>query len=212
MSQRIFVFGASGHAKVVIDAIEIQGLYQIAFLVDDNPLLKGSVFHGYTVIGGKTELGAARDNIRAGIVAIGANQARNSVAGWLTENGFELVTAIHPSSQLARGVTIGDGTVVMAGAVINPDVSIGKNTIINTRASIDHDCCIGDGTHIAPGATLCGTVSIGTHTFVGAGATIIPNLTIGSNVVIGAGSVVIRNIADGVTVVGNPAQPLHHHG
>jgi len=138
--EKIFVFGASGHAKVVIDIIERQGLYEIAFLADDDPALKGKEIYNYQVIGGKPELLAT--DIRQGIVAIGSNRARGSVTTWLKANGFELVTVLHPSAQLARGVNIGNGTVVMAGAVINSDTSIGNDVIVNTRASIDHDCVI----------------------------------------------------------------------
>lgn len=206
MKEQIFVFGASGHAKVVIDIIEKQGLYEIAFLVDDDPVLKDTDFYGYHVIGGKQELLDTRDQISGGIVAIGSNRARIAVAQWLSENGYDLVSVVHPSAQLARGTIIGSGTVVMAGAVINSDTSIGNNVIINTKASIDHDCIIGDGVHIAPGVILCGTINIGAGTFVCAGATIIPNLTIGSSVIVGAGSTVIRDVPDNVTVVGSPAK------
>lgn len=208
MKEKIFVFGASGHAKVVIDIIERQGLYDIVFLVDDDPSLKGTEFYGYHVIGGKMELLEVRDQVCGVVIAIGSNRARISVAKWLIDNHFDLVSAIHPSAQLGRGVTVDVGTVIMAGVVINSDSRVGRNVIVNTRVSIDHDCIVGDGVHIAPGTTLCGTVGIGEGTFVCAGATVIPNLTIGNNVVIGAGSVVIRNVPDNVTVVGSPSRVL----
>lgn len=204
--ERIFVYGAGGHAKVVIDIIEREGRYEVAFLVDDDPALKGSEVYGYPVIGGKEALPARREEVCGGIVAIGSNSARMKVAEWLTDNTFRLVTAVHPSAQLARGVTVGQGSVIMAGAVINPDTQISDNVIINTRASIDHDCQVGDGVHIAPGAVLCGTVSVGEGSFVCAGATIAPNLKIGEHAIIGAGSTVIRDVPDGVTVVGSPAR------
>lgn len=205
---KIFVFGASGHAKVVIDIIEQQGVFEIAALVDDNALLKGTSVYGYIVRGGKAELLALQESqgLSKGIVAIGSNAARCAVSSWLISNGFGLVRAIHPSAQLARGVKIGAGTVVMAGAVINSDAFIGSNVIINSRTSIDHDCIIGDDTHIAPGVTLCGTVTVGEGTFICAGATVIPNLTIGANVVVGAGATVIRDVPDNVVVVGTPAR------
>lgn len=204
---RIFVFGASGHAKVVIDIIEKQGLYQVAYLADDDASLKGSEVYGCRVIGGKQEL--LSGDIRKGIVAIGSNKARRSVAAWLIENGFELVSAIHPSAQIGRGVDIGSNSVVMAGAVINSDSSIGNDVIINTRASVDHDCRIGNCVHIAPGSILCGTVTVGAGSFICAGTTIIPNLTVGINVIAGAGSTIIRDIPDNVTVVGSPAKHLN---
>lgn len=204
IKEKIFVFGASGHAKVVIDIIEHQGLYDIAFLVDDDLSLKGTEVYGYPVIGGKQEL--LGNSVQHGIVAIGSNNARRAVAIWLVDNNFKLITAIHPAAQIARGVSIGNNSVIMAGAIINSDCTIGNDVIINTKASVDHDCIIADGVHIAPGATLCGTVSIGIGSFVCAGSTIIPNLTIGDNVVVGAGSTVIRNLPDNVTAVGSPAK------
>lgn len=208
MKDKIFVFGASGHAKVVIDSIEKQGHYDIAFLIDDNPALKNCYFYGYPVIGGKAELLDLTECPSYCVVAIGNNRARCTVASWLMMKGFELAAVVHPSAQVGRGTTIGGGTVVMAGAVVNSDTLIGRNVIINTRASVDHDCKIGDGVHLAPGSTLCGTVVIGEGTFVCAGATILPNLTIGKDVVIGAGSTVIRGVTQGVTVAGVPAREL----
>lgn len=201
---KIFIFGASGHAKVVIDIIERQGLYDIAFLIDDDPILKGNEVYGYSVLGGKAELVTRRDAVIGGVVAIGSNTARAKVAAWLVEKGFPLVSVIHPSAQIARGCLLGDGTVVMAGAIVNSDTRIGDNVIVNTCASVDHDCIIDNSVHIAPGATLCGAVTIGQGTFVCAGATIIPNLKIGRNVTVGAGSTVLRDVPDGVTVVGCP--------
>lgn len=203
---KIFVYGASGHAKVVIDVIEQQGLYEVAFLADDNPALKDTELYGYRVIGGKPELLAS--GISKGVVAIGSNRARAVVSEWLVANGFDLLTAVHPRASVGRGVTIGEGTVVMAGAVINSDTTIGRNAIINTRASIDHDCTIGDNVHIAPGSVLCGTVTVGECSFVCAGTTIIPNLNIGKFVIVGAGSTVIRDVPDSMTVAGTPAREL----
>jgi sugar O-acyltransferase (sialic acid O-acetyltransferase NeuD family) len=204
--EKIFVFGASGHAKVVIDIIERQGLYDIAFLVDDDASLRNCEIYGYRVIGGKCELLESRDLVCGGIVAIGGNMVRRAVADWLSENKFDLVSTVHPSAQLGRGVVVDDGTVVMAGVIVNSDTSIGKNVIINSRASVDHDCTIGDYVHIAPGATLCGKVSVGAGSFICAGATIVPNLAIGSKVIVGAGSTVIRDLPDNVTAVGSPAK------
>jgi sugar O-acyltransferase (sialic acid O-acetyltransferase NeuD family) len=206
--ERIFIFGAGGHAKVVIDIVERQGLHEVAFLVDDDPALRGTEFYGYPCIGGKDDLQRLPDAPQNCIVAIGSNRARAAVAGWLAAKGFRLATAVHPAAQIGRGVTIGAGSVVMAGAVINSDARVGENVIINTKASIDHDCVIGDAVHIAPGCTLCGTVTVGAGSFICAGATIIPNLTIGREVTVGAGSTVLRDVGDGILLVGTPARPL----
>lgn len=206
--EEIFVFGAGGHAKVVIDIIEKQDDYSIAFLFDDDPALKGRTIYGYKVNGDSSDLVEVCRSmgISKGIVAIGNNKARLGIAEKLEQDGFFLITAIHPSSIIGRGATIGIGSVVMAGVVVNSDTKIGENVIINTKASVDHDCQIDDGVHIAPGATICGEVNVGTGTFVGAGAVIIHCCSVGKVVMIGSGSVVIADVPDGVKVVGVPAK------
>ncbi|MFZ2491242.1 MAG: acetyltransferase [Thermoanaerobaculia bacterium] len=206
--ERIFVFGASGHGKVVIDTLEQQGTYDIAFVADDDPSRSAASFFGYPLAGGRDAMVAmARSaGVRRGIVAIGSNRARRTVAEWLAAAGFGFVAAIHPAAVVGRGVTVGAGSLVVGGAVINPDTRIGLHTIINTASTVDHDCAVGDFVHVAPGAHLCGGVNVGDEVFVCAGATIIPNITVGDGAVIGAGSTVLTNVARATTVVGTPAR------
>ena len=203
----VFVFGASGHAKVVIDAIERAGAVKIGLLCDDAKEKRGTTLMGYRV-GDREELLARRAETRAGVVAIGDNTARALVTQWLLENGCALIMVVHPAAVIAREVTIGNGTVIMAGCVINTGTRIGRNVIVNTGATVDHDCDIGDGVHIGPGAHICGHVSIGSNAFVGAGTTVIPGVRIGSSVIIGAGSTVLDDIADGARARGTPCRPL----
>ncbi len=209
-ARKIIIFGASGHAKVVIDVVEKQGAARIEFLADDNVELHGQEFYGYRVMGGRRELQARLSC--AGmecLIAIGNNRIRAELTSWIEAHGFRLATpSIHPSAQLARGTTIAAGSVLMAGTVLNADTAIGRNVIVNTGATIDHDCRIDDNVHIAPGATLCGNIAVGSGSFVGAGAVIHPNITLGSNVVVGAGATVLRDVPDGKTVVGTPARIL----
>lgn len=205
--QTVFVYGASGHAKVLIDTIEKQGQFQVLGLLDDNLALKGVDVYGYKVIGGKEEISSQDCSLC--LVAIGDNRIRHEVACWLQSAGICLPDAIvHPSASLARGVSVGAGSVIVAGCVVNSDTTIGSNTIINTGATIDHDCRIGDSVHVSPGVTVCGGVSVGDLTLIGAGAIIHPNVKIGKNAVVGAGATVLNNVADGALVVGTPAEAV----
>ena len=113
--QDLLVYGASGHAKVVIDILEKLDRYRIACLIDDDADLKGQTVYGYQVFGGKQDIDA--QPCRLCLVAIGDNQIRAEVVSWLTSNGFSLADAVmHPSVQLARGASVEPGSVVMAGA------------------------------------------------------------------------------------------------
>jgi sugar O-acyltransferase (sialic acid O-acetyltransferase NeuD family) len=205
---RVFVFGASGHAKVVIDAIERGGRYDVAFLCDDAPEKHGSKVMGYTIARGREELLARRNETSLGIVAIGANAVRLQIAQWLAGHGCRFLTAVHPQAVIAREVEIAEGTVVMAGCIVNSGARIGAHAIVNTGASVDHDCALAEGVHIGPGAHLCGHVSIGAGTLIGAGTTIVPSVRVGANAVVGAGSTVLADVPDGARVGGTPCRPL----
>lgn len=205
----IALFGASGHAKVILDILEKSGDAEIAGLFDDSEAKRGMSLLGYPVLGGRDELlehARRRPGLEV-IISIGIIHIRMTLAGWFRERGIAFGTAVHPSAAIGRGVVIGEGTVVMATAVVNPDARIGEHVIVNTGATVDHDCVIGHGVHLAPGVTVCGGVTIGHDTLVGVGARVLPNLKIGNTVIIGGGAVVTTHVADGVTVIGCPAKP-----
>jgi len=209
VKQELIVFGAGGHAKVVIDLIERQGHYAIAGVFDDDLTRKGERFFGYQVLGTRADLPAhSSATPRRAIVTIGDNAARAAVAAYLDQRDWRFVNAIHPRASISRGATIEPGSVVMAGCVVNADAYLGAHVILNTGATVDHDCRIEDAVHIAPGCHLCGGVSVGRGSLIGAGSTVTPGVRIGERVIVGAGSTVLRDVADGARISGVPARPL----
>lgn len=191
----INLFGASGHAKVIMDILESQG-DSVGVLYDDSPHC--SDIHGHRVIeASKTEV------VGPLIVSVGHNLSRAEIA---SRYKTEYARAVHKNAIVSETAEIGNGTVVMQGAIIQADATVGNHCIINTGASVDHECKIGDFVHISPHATLCGNVSVGEGSWVGAGATVIPGIKIGRRCTIGAGSVVVRDIPDGATAYGNPCK------
>ena len=209
VKENLLVYGAGGHAKVVIDIIEQQGSYDIAGLADDEVKRKGSRFFGYPVLGTRADLpNLHAAGLHLAIIAIGDNAGRAAIADLLARQGWQFATAVHPRACVGRGAEIAPGCVVMAGCVINADARVGAHAIINTGATIDHDCRIADHVHIAPGCHLCGGVSVGQQSFLGAGTTVTPGVTIGSKAIVGAGSAVIRDVDDEARVSGVPARPL----
>lgn len=189
----MYLFGASGHAKVIIDILSASNV-KIDALLDDNESI--TELQGYRVLHGVTDVSPI-------IVSIGDNAIRKKVVKKLTS---KFGNAIHPTAIISPKATIDEGTVVMHGAIVQSDVKIGKHCIINTGASIDHECIVGDFSHISPHATLCGNVSVGEGTWIGAGAVVIPGIKIGAWSVIGAGAVVIRDVEPKTVVAGVPAK------
>lgn len=194
----INLFGASGHAKVVMDCIMAQGNV-VGCLYDDNP--NCIEIHGKTVF-------KASDNIVSGplIITIGNCEIRKLVVK--RYGNLKFATVIHPSAIISNSVIIEEGSTVMQGAIINADVVIGKHCIVNTKSSIDHECRIADYVHIAPGATLSGNVEVGECSWIGVGTCVKQGVKIGRNCMIGAGSVVVKDIPDNTIAYGNPCKVI----
>ncbi|WP_449537865.1 acetyltransferase [Ferdinandcohnia sp. Marseille-Q9671] len=205
----IVVFGSGGHSKVVIDVIEKSGQYHILGLVD--PYKKvGTRVMGYEVIGAEETLLELKGKIVGGIVALAENWKRASIVKKVLSlyPEFHFVWAIHPSAQIGRNVKIGNGSVVMANAVINSDTTVDNHCIINTKASLDHDCKLGEYVTLAPGASVAGGVTIGNHSVISMGTNVIHNRTIGAHTVVGAGSTVLHDLEPHVVAYGTPARAI----
>lgn len=194
------ILGSGGHAKVIIDCAISCG-YAIDSLHDDDFNKLNSIIGGYRITGPINT--SFKGNL---IIAIGDNLTRKNISIKFVKANS--TTIIHPSAIISKDVFIGDGSVIMAGVIIQAGTRIGKHCIINTGACIDHDCIIGDFVHIAPNCSLAGGVSVGEGTFIGIGSSIIQNKTIGKWTNVGAGSVIITDQPDNCTTLGVPAKPI----
>lgn len=190
------IYGASGHAKVVIDIVEAMGV-PIDYVVDDD--INVSEILGYRVEHGCKVF-------KEVIVAVGSCQQRKKIAESITVERYPI--AIHPSAIISPRAQIGDGTVAMQGAIVQSCATIGRHCIVNTGASVGHDVKLADFVHVAPRVTITGNVEVGECAWIGAGAVIRQGINIGANSTIGAGAVVVKDVPAGVTVVGNPAREL----
>lgn len=193
----MYLYGASGHGKVVTE-IAISNNIDIKGFIDKDNTKKECL--GFSVFN------EAPGDLNKLIVSIGDNKTRKEVAGKFSEDQFAKL--IHFRAVVSPSAELKTGTVVMAGATINAEAKIGKHCIINTNASVDHDCVIEDYVHISPNVALAGNVRIGEGTHIGIGSCVIQGIKIGKWVTIGAGAVVIKDIPDHAVVVGNPGRVI----
>ncbi len=201
LSERIVIIGAGGHGKVVADIASKLNYKNIVFL-DDNAT---ESCLGFPIVGKLASAQTLNDGNTKFVIAVGNNDARKNIAN---SNELPWITLVHPSAELGMNVSLGEGTVVMAKAVINPSATVGKHCIINTAAVIEHDNELSDFVHVSPKAALGGTVKVGECTHIGIGATVKNNIKICESTVIGAAAAVVKNIENAGTYVGVPAHVI----
>lgn len=208
----VLIVGAGGHGQVVADALwrawERDRAVRPLGYVDDNPTLNGRKLVDIPVLGRLADLAAiAHDGV---VVAVGDNRIRQRIFEDLTRRGEHFIIAKHPSAIVAPDVTIGRGSVLCAGVIVNVGSMIGDNVILNTGVSVDHHNCIGNHAHLGPGVHIGGTVTVDEGALIGLAASVLPGTSIGAWSVVGAGACVTQSVNAGVTVVGIPARGIPH--
>ena len=210
---RVIGLGAGGHAKVVIEALQLTGGFDLAGMLDPKPEMADQRVLSVPVIGDDSMLpDLYTQGVRHAFIGLGGtgdNGPRTALYNKAASHGFDVISTIHPKAVISRSAKIGTGFTALAGAIVNAAASLGENVLVNTGAIVEHDCVIGDHVHIATGARLASTVTVGDGAHVGAGATIRQRIKIGAGALVGAGAVVVNDVPAGTVVVGVPAKPLY---
>jgi sugar O-acyltransferase (sialic acid O-acetyltransferase NeuD family) len=197
MKNNKYLFGASGHAKVVLDILFSRGV-KVVSILDDNP----KVVPLSTIPVIQTNL-FKFTNEQEFIISIGDNAIRKKI---VEKNIFNYYKAVHLDATVSNFATVAEGTVIMPKAVVNAGAVVGSHCILNTGSVVEHDCVLASYVHVSPNASLAGNVTVGEGSHVGIGACVIQGVVIGKWTVIGAGAVVLNDVPDYAVVVGNPGK------
>jgi UDP-perosamine 4-acetyltransferase len=197
-NRKLYVLGAGGHAKVVIDAllgsdIAVDGII-------DPRLPIGTALLGVPAIGGDEwidKLDPGHAVLANGIGATVKNRVNRKLFELWSARGFRFASVVHRSAIVAAEVELTAGCQIMAGTVLQVHARIGAGTVINTGCRIDHDCVVGAHCFVAPSVTLCGAATIGDGSFIGAGAVLLPGVKVGKDALVAAGATVDTDVGDG---------------
>lgn len=198
---RLYLFGAGGHGSVVASQW-LRRKNELPGFIDENLQIGAKV--GTSEVCANSLLAMKGGRL---LISIGDNAKRRDVQKSAAEHGMLLETFI-ADPQNYWGHSVGSGTVILAGALVNQGAIIGSGVIVNSNAVVEHDCVIGDFVHISPNATVAGGVTLANNVWVGAGATILPGIKIAPDTIIGAGSVVNKTIERSGHYVGVPIRRL----
>lgn len=201
----LILIGAGGHARSCIDVIEQQDQYQIAGLVG-LPEQKHTQQFGYTVIASDDALEELAHSYQYVLITIGQIQTaehRQRLYQQAVQCGFQMPVIIATTAHVSRHASIGAGSIVMHGTIVNTGVRVGNNCIINSCALIEHDTRVEDHCHISTGVILNGDVTVGAGSFIGSGCIIKEGVSIGKGCLVGMGLTVRHNLTDHTRLTGH---------
>ena len=199
-SHAVVIYGAGGHARVVIDMIrEGRRDLRIIGIVDDADDGPDEVM-GIPIVGDAGRLSELRERgielAALGIGAVTHNALRAELFDRLRSRGFRLPNLIHPRATVEPSVTMGRGNQIFAGATVSSNVHLGDNVIVNSNAVVSHDCRIEDHVHLTPGSLLAGAVEVGPRSVIGMGSTVYLGVEVGADVVVANGNHILSDVGD----------------
>jgi sugar O-acyltransferase (sialic acid O-acetyltransferase NeuD family) len=195
----VLLLGAGGHARACVDVIELEGRFSVAGLVGLPDELGAQIF-GYPVLGTDADLPRLAREYTHALITIGqikTAEPRMRLFDSLQEFGCSLPVIVSPRAYVSPHATLGAGTIVMHGAVVNAAAVVGRNCIINSQSLIEHDAVIGDHCHVATGAVINSGVHIGAGTFIGSNCSVRQQVKIGERSLVGMGQRVLRDCEAG---------------
>jgi acetyltransferase EpsM len=163
------IYGTGGHAKV-LEELAIANGYTVAAFFDDH-MDENASFRNIPVKRYNTDV----YNSYPVLIGIGNNKTRKEIAARLSHRYCFMKD---PSVVAGGSVSIGVGSVLLPGVVMQADCKIGEHCIINIGSAIDHEVIVENFAHIGPMCYIGGAAYIGEGVTIGAGSIIMRNVRI----------------------------------
>lgn len=191
----LLLVGTGGHAASCIDVIEQEGQYAVSGLVGFNAEA-GKNLLGYPMMGTDEDLLTLVARYPSALIGVGqirTPEPRIRLFDQLQCIGYDMPPIISPRAYVSHHATLGRGSIVMHGAIVNACATVANNCIINSQSLVEHDAVIEDHCHISTAATINGGACIGAGTFIGSGSSVREGITVGDRCFIGMGQQVVAN-------------------
>lgn len=203
----VAVYGMSHGRSTLAECLTLlPGYAPVCFIDDATPT--PSRYEGLPVFHSSRLPDVAKAGVVTSATNISGGRIRRNILRRCKEVGISMPPVVHPRAWVSPSATLGEGTYVKAGAVIDTNAQVGVCCIVDNNATVAHDCVLGDGSHLAPGASLGGGVRVGVDAVVGVGASVASDVSLGDRTIITMGSSVTSNIAADHVLEGVPGKPI----
>lgn len=202
MKKPLVIFGNGKIAEAVSFYFQRDSEYIIESYIVDDAYVKNDFFLNKPVIKMSELQNKLKPGIHTVFIAVGyqgLNSFRAEKYHFFKNLGYSF--AAYRSPYVHGAFTMGENTIVMDGAIIQPYASFGNNVFVWGGAMVGHHATINDDCWLTGGCLIGGSVNLGRGTFIGMGAIVGQEVKTGIECMLGAGTLTIRSIGDKNVVV-----------
>lgn len=184
----------------------------IGLTVDDEFLSLGSI-EGLAAVGLSTVSQIFPPADVQVIMAAGyndLNRVRESLFTRLKDAGYQIETYVHPDARVYTESPLGEGCVVLPGAVVEPHAQVGHNTMVWCNVTLAHHSRVAENCWIAAGTVISGQANVLRNSFVGVNATIVNEVTVGEYNIVGANALISKDTKSNAVNLARSAEPFRY--
>ncbi len=207
MKKQLVIFGAGKISEAVSYYFNRDSDYEIVAYVVDDAFASASSFLDKPLIG-LSELASKypSDSFQMFVATgyQGVNSLRKDRYMALKEEGYKFANYVSP--HVYGDFSIGENSIIMDNAVIQPCVTFGNNIFVWGGAMVGHHAKINDHCWLTGGCQIGGIVDLGESTFVGLGAVIGNEVRVGEACMIGASTLTTKSLEDKTVLLVPPTE------
>ena len=211
--KKILVVGNSISAEILCAYLRCDSRYEVVGLTVDDEFVSQGGFGGYRSVGFSAVSKAFHADPQRVIMAVGysdLNRTREAIFNRLKAMGYGMETYIHPDARVYTDKPLGEGSVVLPGAVIEPSARVGANTIVWSNVTLAHHSSVDDHCWVAAGSVVSGGARVLRNTFLGVNCTVVNDITIKEFNVVGAGAMISRDTKSHSVHLARSAEPFRY--
>jgi len=194
--KKIILAGNAITADILYSYLRADSRYEVVGLTVDDEFISQGGIEGVPSVGLSQLPERFPSHSCSVVMAVGyndLNKVRESLFLRLKELGYSIETYVHPDARVYTGNPLGEGCVILPGAVIEPHVRVGANTIIWCNVTLAHHSSVAENCWIATGTVLSGNAKVSRNSFVGVNATVVNEMTVGEYNIIGASALITKD-------------------
>jgi sugar O-acyltransferase (sialic acid O-acetyltransferase NeuD family) len=212
--KKIILAGNGVASAILLGYLRDDSRYKVVASVCDDIYVSSNACPDLKCVGISASSDTFARSDHAVIMAAGysdLNRTRESLFVRLKSLGYHIETYVHPDARVYTQHALGEGCVVLPGAVIEPHAQVASNTMVWCNATLAHHSVVAENCWIASGAVVSGQTLVGRNTFVGVNATIVNDVKVAEYNLIGAGALISKCTKPNTVHLARSAEMLRYN-